>query len=392
MLYALWAASSLGGLGQSLAGAAGALLAGDVGGAVAVAGLPQASLVVGAAVSALALSRLTVRRGRGAALSTGAVVATSGCLVVAAAALLASLWLVLLGSLLLGAGTTAVMLGRYAAADLGPETSRARSMASVLVATTVGAVAGPNLLGPSSGLTDTLGLPALAGPYLVAAISFAAAAAILAVGLRASTVPVARTSAVAGIEPAPTTDDTLRRQGLVGLAVLALANLVMVSVMTMTPVHLHHIGSGLVVIGLVISLHIAGMFAPSPVSGWLTDRVGTAPTAAAAGMVLIAASGLATAADSPPILAAAMVLLGVGWNLALLSGSALLTAGVSASQRPRREGWGEVAMGIAAAGGGVAAGPVMASDGYWLLAALGAGVGVLVLPLAWYGRIVSTTR
>ena len=138
MLYALWAASSLGGLGQSLAGAAGALLAGDVGGAVAVAGLPQASLVVGAAVSALALSRLTVRRGRGAALSTGAVVATSGCLVVAAAALLASLWLVLLGSLLLGAGTTAVMLGRYAAADLGPETSRARSMASVLVATTVG--------------------------------------------------------------------------------------------------------------------------------------------------------------------------------------------------------------------------------------------------------------
>jgi len=197
---------------------------------------------------------------------------------------------------------------------------------------------------------------------------------------------------VAGIEPAPTTDDTLRRQGLVGLAVLALANLVMVSVMTMTPVHLHHIGSGLVVIGLAISLHIAGMLAPSPVSGWLTDRVGASPTAAAAGMMLIAAAALATAADSPPILAAAMVLLGVGWNLALLSGSALLTAGVSASQRPRREGWGEVAMGIAAAGGGVAAGPVMASDGYWLLAALGAGVGVLVLPLAWYGRIVSTTR
>lgn len=384
-LQALWAASVLGGLGQSLAGTAGALLARQVGGSDAVAGLPQALLVAGAAVAALVLSSVTVHRGRGAALSTGAAVAFAGCVLVASAAALANLPLVLLGSLLLGAGNTAVMLGRYAAADLGPETSRARAMASVLVATTVGAVAGPNLLGPASGLAGDLGLPALAGPYLVAAISFAAAAITLAIGLRRGPVPSGIPAAVDVPKVICAASTVLGRQGLIGLAVLGLANLVMVAVMTMAPVQLGHLHSGLAVIGLVVSVHIAGMFAPSPVSAWLTARIGAAPAAAGAGITLIVASALAAAAQSPAVLAVALLLLGVGWNIALVSGSALLTAGVPSAQRPRREGWGEVGMGVAAAGGGAASGPTMAGGSYAMLATGAAVIAAVVVPLAFHG-------
>ncbi|MDQ3738932.1 MAG: MFS transporter, partial [Actinomycetota bacterium] len=276
-VHALWTASVLGGLAQSLAGTAGALLARQLGNSDAVAGLPQALLVVGAAVSALGLSGLTRRRGRGVALSTGAIVAMIGCLVVLCAGLASSLPGVLLGSGLLGAGSTAVMLGRYAAADLGPETDRAKAMASVLVAITIGAVAGPNLLAPAGALASGLGIPALVGPYLVAAAAFAAAASVLAAGLG-----VERTHSVspaASAQPAvrATVAPTLGRSETAGLMVLSVANLVMVSVMTMAPVHLNHIGVGLGAIGLVVSAHIAGMFAPSPLSGWLTDRFGAGP-------------------------------------------------------------------------------------------------------------------
>lgn len=332
-LRVLWAASAVGGLAQSLAGAAGALLAAQVSGTDAVAGLPQAALVAGSAAAALVLSAIAARHGRRASLTTGAATALIGCTIVVAAAADGSLLGVLAGSLLLGAGTTAVMLARYAAADLtgsADDGVRARAMASVLVATTVGAVLGPNLLAPASRLSTTIGLPALGGPYLLAAVAFAAAAVTLLAGLPAH-VPAVTTSITA-----PTPDPArLGRGGTVGLIVLGTANLVMVAVMTMAPVQLHHFGHGLAAIGVVVSLHIAAMFAPSPISGWLTDRLGSHRAATAAGTLLVAACVLAAVgADSLAVLGAAMVLLGAGWNLALIAGSVLLTAGVPQATVP----------------------------------------------------------
>jgi MFS family permease len=245
------------------------------------------------------------------------------------------------------------------------------------VATTVGAVAGPNLLVPSDALGRAMGLPGLAGAYAVAAACFAAAAGVL---LR---LPTHRPEA----RPEP---DAAAPGGTaaVGLTVLALSNLVMVGVMTMGPVHLHHLGLGLGAIGLVQSLHIAGMFAPAPLSGWLADRWGPAPTTALAGAVLVGAALLAAvAAASPVVLGLALVLLGVGWNIGLVAGSTLLTAGVPAAERPRREGWGEVAMGMAAAGGGAASGAVVSGGGYGLLASGGAAVAALVVAAAWQARL-----
>jgi len=385
-VHLLWAASVLGGLAQSLAGAAGALLAQEVGGSDDVAGLPQALLVAGAAVSALALSGVTRRHGRSAALTSGASVAVIGCLLVSIAALSASFLWILVGSLLLGAGTTAVMLGRYAAADLGPEVARARSMASVLVATTIGAVAGPNLLAPAGSMAVAVGLPELVGPYLIAAATFAAACCLaMGLGTRRPS-PISMTGPDRGTVTSPV-GTALGWQGWAGLAVLSVANLVMVSVMTMAPVHLHHVGAGLGAIGLVVSLHIAGMFAPSPPSGWLTDRAGAAAVSLGAGAMLIAACALAAVgAQSSVILGVAMVLLGIGWNLGLVAGSVLLTAGVPALDRPRQESWGEVGMGAAAAGGGAASGLVVATGAYPVLATIGAVAAGLILPFAWHRR------
>jgi MFS family permease len=383
-VHALWGACVLGGLGQSLAGAAGALLAADVSGSDVSSGLPQAALVVGAAGSAVALSRRTLARGRVNALTTGLLVAVAGCVVVAGAAMCSSLTFVLLGSVLLGAGSTAVMLARYAAADLGPAAARGRSMGRTLAATTVGAVAGPNLLGPADALAGQVGWPGLAGPYLLAGVAFVTAGGLLAVGSSAAPVHAHRPR-----QPPDAPAWTV--SGLAGLGVLSVANLVMVAVMTMTPLHLHHLGSSLVAIGLVISVHIAGMFAPAPVSGWLTDHVGARSTAGLAGATLAIACGLAVVADSAVAVGTAMVLLGVGWNLALLSGSALLTADLTPSQRPRREGWGEVGMGVTAGGGVAAAGPVMGMGGYGLVAGIGLAAAVCVLPLAAL-RVTSLRR
>jgi MFS family permease len=376
-VFPLLLASLLGGLAQSLGGAAAALLARDLGGSDVVAGLPQAVIVVGSAVAALAMSALTRRYGRGRALASGLAAATFGSVVVVISAPVGSLVGLLAGTLLLGAGTAAVMLGRYAAADGAPEWARARAMARVLMATTVGAVAGPNLLVPSDALGRALGLPGLGGAYVIAAACFAVAACLL---LR---LPAHRTAA----EPQPDVGAP-GRTAMVALTVLGLSNLVMVGVMTMGPVHLHHLGVGLGAIGLVQSLHIAGMFAPSPLSGRLTDRWGPAPATALAGAVLATAGLLAAVTvGAPAVLGVALVLLGVGWNLGLVAGSTLLTAGVPAAGRPRREGWGEVAMGVAAGGGGAASGAVMSGGGYGLLASGGAAVAALVVAAAWWARV-----
>jgi MFS family permease len=369
----LWIVSLLGGLAQSLGGAAAALLARDLSGSDAVAGLPQAVLVIGSAAAALGMSALSRRYGRPRALAAGLAVATGGSLVVLAGDLLG----LLAGTLLFGAGNAAVMLGRYAAADGAPEGARARAMATVLVATTVGAVAGPNLLVPADALGRSLGMSGLNGAYVVAALCFAVAACLL---LRLPARPPVLEPDPRGAAPGGT--------AVRGLVVLALTNLVMVGVMNMAPVHLHHLGVGLGAIGLVVSLHIAGMFAPSPLSGWLADRWGPAPTTALAGGVLALAALLAAVtADVPLVLGVALVLLGVGWNLGLVAGSTLLTAGVPAAERPRREGWGEVAMGVTAGGGGAASGVVMSGGGYGLLAAAGAAVAVLVVAAAWQARL-----
>ncbi|AKU18636.1 MFS transporter [Luteipulveratus mongoliensis] len=375
-VHALLAAGVAGGLAQSLSGTAGSLLAREIGDSDRVAGLPQTFLVAGAAVSALVLGRLVARVGRLTALMLAAATAGAGAALAILAALMSDLTLLFAGSALMGAGNTAVMLGRYAAADLGPAAHRARAMGLAMAATTVGAVAGPNLLEPTASASAWLGAPALAGPMVLAMMFFLIGATILS---RAPRQPrsVTTVSLTNAAEP-------LQLTAIAGLAILAVTNLVMVGVMTMAPVHMHHHGASLTAMGLAVSMHIAGMFAPSPVTGWLTDRFGPAVVAAGGGIVLVTAGLVAAYGNgSTVVLTLALLLLGVGWNIGLVSGSVLLTEGVPEQHRAGRESWGEVAMGVAAVIGSAGAGLIVAASDYTALAVIGAAFAAVVLPAAW---------
>lgn len=371
-LAQLAAATAVGSLGLAAGGSAGALLAEDMTGSTASAGIPLGVLVAGSAAGALLIGRRTRSADRAAGLMLGYGLGVGGAMVVIVAAVASSFALLLAGSALLGAANAAVFLTRYAAADVGGETRRGRALGTVFVAASVGAIASPNLLGPSATVADAIGLPDLAGLYLVAVPSFAIAGAILAALPRSS----------GRLVPRGTSEPVARLPSVRGpLVVLGGVNLVMVAVMAIAPVHLTDEGHSLDFIGLVVGIHVLGMFAPSPLSGWLADRAGSA-TVVSIGALFLVAAGVTGAVVDPSGhvgVTVVLLLLGLGWNAGIVGGSTLLAASVPATERPRAEGFGEIAMGSAAAVGAVFAGLVVAFGGFPALALAGAAGGALLL-------------
>jgi MFS family permease len=374
-LAMLAAATAVGSLGLAAGGTAGALLAEDITGSDAAAGVPLGVLVAGSAAGALLIARQTSRSGRAAGLILGYVLGTAGAVTVIAAAIVSSFPLVLAGSAALGAANAAVFLTRYAAADVGGDATRGRALGTVFVAASVGAIASPNLLGPSGWLAEAIGLPELAGLYLVAIPSFAIAAALLAGLSRAQ----ARSRDRALVPDGSQASDGLG-SARAALVVLGAVNFVMVAVMAIAPVHLKGEGHELGFVGLVVAVHVFGMFAPSPLTGWLVDRAGSA-TVVSVGALLFVASGVSGAvidASGHVGVTIVLALLGLGWNAGVVGGSTMLASSVPAAQRPRAEGYGEIAMGGAAAVGAVFAGLVVAFGGFPVLALAGATIGALL--------------
>jgi MFS family permease len=374
-LGVLAAATAVGSLGLAAGGTAGALLAEDITGSEAAAGVPLGVLVAGSAAGALLIARRTSRSGRAAGLILGYALGTAGALAVIGGAIASSFVLVLVGSAALGAANAAVFLTRYAAADVGDEATRGRALGTVFVAASVGAIASPNLLGPSGRVAEAIGLPELAGLYLVAIPAFAIAAALLAQLSR---------SPVASRDGALVPDESQVPAGLTSargaLVVLGAVNFVMVAVMAIAPVHLKDEGHDLSFVGLVVGIHVFGMFAPSPLSGWLVDRTGSA-TVVSIGALFFIAAGISGAIVEPSGhvgVTIVLALLGLGWNAGVVGGSTMLAASIQAAERPRAEGFGEIAMGGAAAVGAVFAGLVVAAGGFPALALAGAAAGALL--------------
>jgi MFS family permease len=377
-------AQVLGALGLAAGGTAGALLAEHLTGSAAAAGMPLSLLVLGSGVGAVAVARVMRGHGRRAGLTAAYLAGTAGAALVVAAAAWRSWPLLLAGSFLLGGGNAAVMLARYAAADLASH--RGRSISTVVTAASVGAVAGPNLLGPAGPLARAVGLPTPTGLFLLAIPSFLGAALVLAAFLRPDPLQVARNAARSAEQAAAGGRDELAvlfgdRHIRMALLVLALANLAMVGVMAVAPVHLHDHGAAMGTIGLIVGAHIAAMYLPSPVTGWLADAVGARVVASLGALLLLAAGAVAAVAGSGRVgVIVALLLLGVGWNAGLIGGSALLRdAPVSASLRTRAEGLGELGMGAAAAAGGSAAGLLLAGGSFGLLGLVAAAPCLLIL-------------
>jgi MFS family permease len=400
-LPALSAGVAIGGLGVTVGITVGGLLARNVAGTDAAGGLGQTASVLGAAVIAVPLARVSDRSGRRAGLALGYGIAVAGGLLVVAAAALSSLPLLLAGLFAFGAATTSGLQARYAAADLAEPAHRGRALSLVVWATTIGSVLGPNLAGPADDLGRRLGLPSLGGAFVVPVAAFAIVAVGALLLLRPDPLLLARRLATgagaAGPPPRSGTGPALRAVwatpgGRLGLTAVVVSHAVMVGLMVMTPVHMGagslHAGDAaaegatLRIIGLVISVHVAGMYLFSPLVGWLADRAGRAATVALGGGLLLLAGLVAgsAAADAAVQLGVGLFLLGLGWSCGLVAGSTMVTEAVPAALRPTAQGATDLLMGLGAAVAGAVGGPLLAVGGYGLVAVAAA---LLVIPLAW---------
>ncbi|MFJ4268936.1 MFS transporter [Streptomyces coelicoflavus] len=389
ILRVLVASQILSGAGLAAGVTVGALLAQDMLGTTSLAGLPSALFTAGSALTAITVGRISQARGRRPGLATGYLTGAIGSAGAIVAAVLDTPVLLFLALFVYGAGTATNLQARYAGADLAPPGHRARAVSTVLVATTLGGVAGPNLAAPAGTLAEHLGIPHLAGLFVISGAAYALAALVLALWLRPDPLLLARTvarakEADAATGPAAGGDtDTGARGGVVlGALVMILTQLVMVAIMTMTPVHMHDHGHSTAASGLVIGIHIGAMYLPSPLTGWLVDRYGRMKIAAASGTTLLAAGLLAAAApgDSVALLALALALLGLGWNFGLVSGTAIITDTVPLATRAKTQGLVDVSIAIAGATGGITSGIMVAATSYPALALTGGALSLALLP------------
>ncbi|MFG2859548.1 MFS transporter [Streptomyces sioyaensis] len=396
----------LSGAGLAAGITVGALLAEDMLGSTGLAGVPSALFTAGAALGAVGIGRLCRSHGRRPGLALGYAVGALGSLGVVAAAALGSALLLFVALLVYGAGTATNLMARYAGADLATPARRGRAVSTVLFATTLGAVVGPNLVALTGEVAHSWGIPRLAGPFLLAVAAFGAAAVALAALLRPDPLRLAEQLAAAarddGAAEGPADGDTGRtdasgnRLGVaVGTTVMVLTQLVMIAIMTMTPVHMQAHGHGTQAAGLVIALHVGAMFLPSPLTGLLVDRLGRRWIAGASGVTLAAAGALAALAPphSVPALAVALVLLGLGWNFGLVSGTALVIDALPPARRASGQGLVDVGIALAGAVGGMSSGLVVVLGGYRTLALAGGLLALAVIPvLGWAARRPAPAR
>jgi MFS family permease len=367
-MAAIVTAAALMNAAMSVASGVGTIVAADRLG-LAWGGVAATAGIVGTGVGALLLTRLTARQGRGRALAVGYLLAAMGAVVATGGAATDDVAALLIGMVLIGAGNAAAQLSRYAAAELHADDRRGRAIGAVVWAGAIGAVGGPLLLGPTGDLGGRLGWVPAAGPFLLVI-----AVTVLAVAV-SRWLPYGSRAVAAS--PAPL-GDLLRRPGvLAALAVLATAQVIMVAVMTAAPVEMHEHGHGLGAIGAVLSAHTLGMFALSPLTGRLVDRLGARPVLVAGLAALAAATGaVAVGPADTGFRSAALFLLGYGWNLCFVSGSTALAATVPVAERARVEGTVDAAVWGLAAAAGLLSTAVLATGGYPVLTA---GAGLLVL-------------
>ncbi|MEU5234468.1 MFS transporter [Streptomyces anulatus] len=396
-------AQTMSGAGLTAGITVGALLAEEMLGSTGLAGVPSALFTAGAALGALGIGRLCTRWGRRPGLALGYATGALGSVGVVVAAATGSVALLLPALVVYGMGTATGLMARYAGADLASPARRGRAVSAVLFATTPGAVTGPMLVTPAGEVAHAWGVPRLAGPFLLAAAAFTATAVVLACLLRPDPLRLAQalTARAAGApdegtdsgeeEDVAGTDGPRtgapapagRHDVAVGTTVMILTQVVMIGIMTMTPVHMLAHGHGARAAGLVISLHVGAMFLPSPLTGLLVDRIGGRWVACASGPLLPAAGALAalSPAGSAPALGVALVLLGPGWNFGLISGTAIVTDALPPDRRATTQGLVDVGLATAGAVGSLASGLVVARDGYPALALMGGPAALLALPV-----------
>jgi len=367
-------AQVLNGVGVAGTVAAGSLLVASITNSETLAGLAQTSSVLGAAALALPLARLTSRGGRRLALSVGLIAGVIGSLLAIFGGSRENIYLMLTGTFLVGAASAAGYQARFAAIDLATDEKRAKQLSFVVWGSTIGAVSGPNLMEPSGNLAEFFGLPRLTGPYLISAVTLALAVLVIQLFLRPDPYLTAAKDSGAANLPRVKTKVALKHirsnaRASFAITAIAIGHIAMVAVMVMTPVHMAHVDVTLTIIGLVISVHVLGMYAFSPLVGALTDRLGRLRVIQIGVAILLSSaliSGFARA-DDAITLGIGLFFLGLGWSCTLIAGSALLTESVSPEFKSASQGASDLVMNLSGASGGAIAGVVIATLSYgWL--------------------------
>ena len=389
-LRLLFATQIVSGMGVAIGSSVGALLAADLAG-VGLSGLAQSAAVVGGALAAIPATAIVHHHGRRPSLAAAYGVAAIGALLVVLAAVRGSLPLVFLGFFLFGGATAANLQARYTAVDLAPAALRGRHLSLIVWATTIGAVAGPHLAAPAGVALSPFGIPTLAAPYFFSAVLFVITGVAVLTLLRPDPALVAGTAGAdsgahrslrAGLSAI-----IARATAVLGVTAMAVGHMVMVGIMAMTPVHIRGAGYDaahtLRIVGVVISVHIAGMYAFAPLIGWLTDRLGRRLLIFAGIALLLTACVLAGGAGYDNArLGAGLFTVGLGWSCTMVAGSTLLTESVPLERRASAQGLSDLIMGLAGASAGALSGVVVSAWGYPVLALVAA---IATVPLIVLG-------
>ena len=376
-LRLLFVTQIVSGIGVAIGASVGALLAADLVG-IGVSGLAQSAVVVGAALAAVPATAIVRHYGRRPSLASLYAVAALGAILVVIAAVRSSIPLLFTGFFLFGGASAANYQARYAAVDLAPAALRGRHLSVIVWATTIGAVAGPQFAALAGAALARYGIPTLAGPFFFSALLFGLAALCLSLLLRPDPAIVARTTGAASAPASPDPNHGMAAAlravashgpASLGVTAMAVGHVVMVGVMAMTPVHIrgagHDAAHTLRIVGVVLSFHIAGMYALSPIMGWLTDRWGRRPVIVAGIVLLLGACALAgTAGHDATRLAAGLMLLGLGWSATMVAGSTLLSESVPLELRASAQGLSDLTMGLAGASAGALSGVIVQRGGY----------------------------
>ena len=399
-LRVLFGTQIVSGMGYAVGSSVGALLAAELAG-VGLSGLAQSAAVVGGALAAIPANAIVHRHGRRPSLAAAYGVAAVGAVIVVLAAIQQSLPFLFLGYFLFGAGTAANLQARYTAVDLAPADRRGRHLSLIVWATTIGAVAGPLLAAPAGAALAPYGIPTLAAPYAFSALLFIITAITLLALLRPDPALVAGTAGSSG--QGRRLRDGLRAvlargPAILGITAVAVGHMVMVGIMAMTPVHIrgagHDAAHTLRIVGVVLSVHVAGMYAFAPAIGWLTDRIGRHAVILAGILLLLGACALAGGAGYDYVrLSAGLFTVGLGWSCTMVAGSTLLTETVPLELRASAQGLSDLVMGLAGASAGALSGVVVSA---WEYSGLAWAAALATLPLALLllnqRRIVTTSR
>ncbi|MGM0899018.1 MAG: MFS transporter [Bacillota bacterium] len=395
-LWIVMLSQVFGGAGLAAGITVGALLARDMLGTDSYAGLPVFLFTLGSAGAALVVGRLSQRFGRRTGLAAGFLAGGVGSIGVVFAAIWGNVFLLFLSLLIYGAGTATNLQARYAGTDLASAKQRGTAISVAMVATTFGAFAGPNLVGVMGDFAESIGVPALAGPFILAGAAYIVAGIVLFSLLRPDPLMVSRfisdqqkrSKAIEGDEEQA--GPAINSRGVfLGATVMVITQIVMVAIMTMTPVHMGHHGHSLNAIGMVIGIHVAAMYLPSLVTGVLVDKVGRVAMVVAAGVTLLSAGLVAAFApgESLLVLIIALALLGLGWNFGLISGTALIVDSTKPKVRAKTQGTVDVLIALAGATGGGMSGMVVAGTSFAVLSLAGGILSLLLVPVViWFWR------